>query len=217
MQSQSGARRWRWLVIVAAVAILAVLGLVDNAIREAARTSRPDVYRGTVLDGHPAPHFRLTDQHGQSVALSDLRGKVVVLTFMDSRCTTVCPLTAAELRQTYKTLGAEASQIVFLGVNANPNAYRREDVADFTRQQRLDEIATWHFLTGSPQELQAVWKDYSIAVEVTHDGAVEHTPGVFVIDQQGRSRAYVSVPQEMAPQVRLSGVLAQQIARLLGE
>ena len=42
-------------------------------------------YEGTSLDG-PAADFRLKDQNGATIALSDFRGRVVVLTFMDSQC-----------------------------------------------------------------------------------------------------------------------------------
>ena len=42
----------------------------------------------------PAPGFSLTDQHGQTVTLASLRGKVVLLTFLDDTCTVDCPLIA---------------------------------------------------------------------------------------------------------------------------
>lgn len=50
-------------------------------------------YEGARLDG-PAPEFRLTDQNGAAVSLSDFRGKVVVLSVLDPECTDVCPIYA---------------------------------------------------------------------------------------------------------------------------
>ena len=47
----------------------------------------------------PAPDFTLTDQHGRPVSLSGLRGKVVLLTFLDPVCVTDCPLIAQEFRE----------------------------------------------------------------------------------------------------------------------
>lgn len=58
-------------------------------------------YQGTELNG-VAQDFQLTDQNGIMARLSNFRGRVVVLTFMDSLCKDVCPLTAAQLRETYK-------------------------------------------------------------------------------------------------------------------
>lgn len=154
----------------------------------------PNVYQGTEL-AEPAPDFRLVDQNGAPVALSGFRGKVVVLAFFDSRCDETCPLTAAELRRVNRSLEEDAERIAFLGVNVNAVFNTPEDVAKFTEEQRLDEILSWHFLTGRPEELRPVWQAYSIAV-VAQPGQddFQHTPGVFIIDQAGNKRWYVSTP-----------------------
>src|SRR5437588_7744800 len=49
---------------------------------------------GFPMTGDVAPDFKLIDQFGQTVTLSSLRGREVVLAFIDSRCTTLCPLTS---------------------------------------------------------------------------------------------------------------------------
>ena len=58
----------------------------------------------------PASPFRLTDQDGRTVTLASLRGKVVLLTFLDPVCTTDCPLIAQEFKATAAMLGAHAQQ-----------------------------------------------------------------------------------------------------------
>ena len=55
-----------------------------------------------------APAFALTDQDGQPVSLASLRGKVVLLTFLDPVCTADCPLIAQEFRAADLMLGAAA-------------------------------------------------------------------------------------------------------------
>ena len=58
--------------------------------------------------GVPAPDFRLDNQFGQPMSLSQFRGKVVMLAFDDSECTTVCPLTTqsmVEAKQTARRRG----------------------------------------------------------------------------------------------------------------
>ncbi|MBI3287731.1 MAG: SCO family protein [Chloroflexi bacterium] len=156
------------------------------------------------------------------MALSDFRGKVVILAFFDSRCDETCPLTAFELRRTHRSLGGDVEQVVFLAVNVNAVFNAPQDVAKFTREQRLDEIPSWRFLTGTPEELVPVWEAYSIAV-VAQPGEddFEHTPGVFIIDQQGRKRWYVSTPLSdeglVAPWAgpRLGELLVKHIRELL--
>ena len=150
-------------------------------------------YQGTEISGE-APDFRLTDQNGSLINLSDFRGKVVVLTFMDSKCKDTCPLTAAQLRQAYRQFDTiEADQVVFIGVNVNVEANRITDVYEITKTWHLNEILSWHFLTGNPEELRLTWKEYGIAVESSSDsGEILHTPGVYLIDPAGQKRWYIS-------------------------
>ena len=177
----------------------------------------PRDYAGTALDSLAAD-FRLVDQNGATIALSDLRGRVVVLTFMDSRCREVCPLTAAHLRAAHQMLGDDAASVVFIGMNVDVKANTVADVMAITSKWRLDEIPTWHFLTGSAEELEPVWKAYSIAV-VPGEDAIQHTPGVFLIDRAGQQRWYISTPFDKAgtPQwtVPLSELLVRHIRELL--
>jgi cytochrome oxidase Cu insertion factor (SCO1/SenC/PrrC family) len=73
------------------------------------------------------------------------------------------------------------------------------DVRATTHQWRLDEIPTWHFLTGSAEELEPVWRAYGIAVLPASDGSdLGHTPGVFLIDRAGQERWYISPPVDAA-------------------
>lgn len=179
-------------------------------------------YEGTVLDG-PAADFRLVDQHGLRLALSDFRGRVVVLAFLDSQCQEVCPLTAIHLRAAHQALDNQAQAVVFLGVNINVSANTVADVFAATQKWRLDEVPNWHFLTGSPVELEPVWEAYDVAVvpAPAAEGELTHTPGVFLIDPAGQKRWYVSTPFDDAgtPQWTppLSDLLVKHIQELLSE
>src|SRR5262249_8338039 len=111
-----------------------------------------------------APGFTLTDQAGKKISLAGFRGRTVVLTFMDSHCTDVCPIVSREFIDARRDLGATASRVVFLAVNVNPYHLQVSDVAAFSREQQLDAIGSWHFLTGPLSSLRAVWRDYQVAV-----------------------------------------------------
>ncbi len=54
------------------------------------------------------------------MALSQFRGKVVILAFVDSQCTTVCPLTTVSMLEAKQLLGAAGRDVQLLGVDANP-------------------------------------------------------------------------------------------------
>lgn len=183
-------KNWR-IGLSVALAIIAVTAIYFFI----ASSNNNQTYKGTELSGE-APNFQLTDQNGATVNLSDFQGQVVVLTFMDSKCTDTCPLTAAHFREVYRQLTEdEAKQVVFLGVNVNVEESDVSDVLETTHAWRLDEIPNWHFLTGSHEVLGPVWKDYGVSATHSHESnAIMHTPGTFLIDKPGQQRWYVSPP-----------------------
>ena len=161
----------------------------------------PGVDPGTVIPGRPAPGFTLTDQFGQHVSLSQFRGKAVVLTFVDSECTTVCPLGTASLTGAVSLLGPDAARrIQILGIDANPNATAVSDVRAYSQSHAL--MHSWHFLTGSRAQLEAVWRAYNVYVAAKNND-IDHQPAIYLIDPQGRERvlyltqmSYTSVGQQ---------------------
>ena len=90
-----------------------------------------------------APGFTLTDQTAHTMSLASLRGKVVVLEFMDPHCTDICPIVSQEFITAYRDLGRLASRVVFIAVNVNQYHLRVADVAAFSREQRLQRPQCW--------------------------------------------------------------------------
>ena len=111
----------------------------------------------------PAKGFQLTDQHGRTVSLASLRGKVVLLTFLDPVCTSDCPLIAQEFRAAGQLLGADSRKVELVAIVANPIYHQVADVQAFDRQEYLNQVPNWLYLTGSVPQLQQVWKNYGIA------------------------------------------------------
>jgi cytochrome oxidase Cu insertion factor (SCO1/SenC/PrrC family) len=141
-----------------------------------------------------APSFSLFDQHGSLVSLDEFRGRAVLLAFMDSRCTLVCPLIAAELLQADHQLGPTASQIEFVAINVNASASSVNDVARFTKEQHLERIQGWHFLTGTEAQLLPVWKEYGITVAApVAGGQTLHGDYMYLISTSGKER-YLAAP-----------------------
>jgi cytochrome oxidase Cu insertion factor (SCO1/SenC/PrrC family) len=139
-----------------------------------AAEANPDLDPGTSLGGAAAPDFRLTNQFGQQVSLSAFRGKVVILAFTDSECTTVCPLTTMSMVEAKQLLGRAGQNVQLIGIDANPDATAVSDVMAYSRSHAM--VNQWDFLTGSPGQLHAVWKAYHIYVQI-QSGQVDHTSG----------------------------------------
>jgi protein SCO1 len=210
--------RNRWIGLIVALVIMvgaAIYFFISSS-------NNTPTYEGTELSGE-APNFQLTDQNGSQVSLSDFRGKVVVLTFMDSKCADTCPLTAAHFREVDRQLTQkEVTEVVFLGVNVNVEESDVSDVLESTHAWRLEEIQNWHFLTGEHHDLEPVWKDYGVTATHGHDGnSIMHTPGTFLIDLQGQKRWYIStiVPGEADSNLSLplSDLLLKHIREMLDE
>jgi protein SCO1 len=148
----------------------------------------------STVPARQAPGFTLTDQNGHPVSMAGLHGKTVVLTFMDSHCTDICPFVSREFLDARRDLGAASRNVVFVAVDVNPYHAAVADVASFTRRMGLGSIPTWHFVTGSLPALRKVWKDYLIYVRAQNPHAdVQHTSLIYFISPKGQER-YVAAP-----------------------
>jgi cytochrome oxidase Cu insertion factor (SCO1/SenC/PrrC family) len=203
-----GGRPWRILasgmiviVLVAAVAVTLVIArhrgtaaLRPSGIPADVSTSLADEMLLTPLPHEQAPGFTLTDQAGRTMALSSLRGKAVVLEFMDPHCTDICPIVSQEFVRAYHDLGPAARKVAFIAVNVNQYHASVADMAAYSREQALNTIPGWHFLTGPAPALKTTWRDYNIDVQAPNPNAdIIHTSAVYFIDPRGRE-AFLASP-----------------------
>lgn len=127
-----------------------------------------------------APDFTLPDQAGQNVSLSSLRGKEVLITFMDPQCTAQCPIMGQQLGSVEKNLPAGVRPVLLVvSVAAGRSA---ADVATFT--SHVSWQPGWHWLLGNQAQLQAVWATYHVAVQPT-SGDVLHDVSLYIVNPQG--------------------------------
>ena len=180
--------------------------------QQAAAATNPDLDPGSSLGGKPAPDFKLTNQFGQPISLSAFHGKVVILAFTDSECTTICPLTTQAMVAAKQLLGQAGNQVQLLGIDANPDAISRSDVMAYSRSHGM--VNQWDFLTGTLPQLQATWKDYSVYVQI-EKGQVDHTPALFIIDTQGREQKVYLTTMAYASIGQAAQVMAEEAASLL--
>jgi cytochrome oxidase Cu insertion factor (SCO1/SenC/PrrC family) len=178
----------------------------------AAAEANPNLDLGTSMGGQPAPDITLTNQFGQRMSLSQFRGKVVLLGFEDSECTTVCPLTTQSMVLAKELLGKAGNNVQLLGVDANPDATAVSDVMAYSRAHGM--VNRWDFLTGSPAQLKAVWSAYHIAVQI-EQGQIDHTPALFVIDQQGRLQKLYLTQMAYSSITQSAQVVATEVSGLL--
>lgn len=137
--------------------------------------------------GKAAPDFTLTDQNGRTIGLSEFRGKLILLDFIYTRCTDVCPLTTAALAQVQRTLmqrGWWIKDVVFISVTTDP-AWDTPAVLKRYAEKYHADHAGWRFLTAAPKTLAVVYQQYSIEIQPRGKGLQDHLLPVFVIDRKG--------------------------------
>ena len=108
--------------------------------------------------------FTLHDQTGAEFQLSSTRGKVVILAFIYTHCTDVCPFVAAKLRRANELLGSDASKVAIVAVTTDPGRDTQAVAAAYSRQFGLYD--TWHFVVGTQAQLQPIWQAYYVGSEI---------------------------------------------------
>lgn len=178
---------------------------------EAPSLPNPSIDPGKSLDT-PAPTFELRDQNGRWRSLAQFRGKVVLLAFVDTQCTSICPLTTESMVRALRLLGPAALRVQLVGINANPLATSVADVAAYTRAHEMQ--GRWWFLTGPGAALARVWRAYGVYVAAVH-GDIDHQPLIVLIDTSGRERRFYFTQMNYGGLDQQAEVLAEGIARLL--
>jgi cytochrome oxidase Cu insertion factor (SCO1/SenC/PrrC family) len=181
--------------VVAIGALGAVLvGTVPMAVASVNHTADPILARaiagGTLALDRPAPDFRLVSESGQPVSLASLRGKTVLLTFLDPLCTADCPI-PQELRGASNLLGGSGLDVELVAIAANPTHFGIAFTRSLDQREGLANLPNWLFLTGTLSQLQQVWGGYGIYVAHMAPGTSLMSDLVFVIDKTGRIRREV--------------------------
>jgi protein SCO1/2 len=134
--------------------------------------------------GAPLPEFRLTDQSGRAVRTTDLRGQVVAIDFIYTRCPLpdVCPRLSANFAMLQRRFG---DKITLLSVTVDPDYDTPAILAEYAR--RWSAGPAWHFLTGDVAPLAAALGELYWADE----GSIGHNSTTCIIDRAGRLAAAI--------------------------
>jgi protein SCO1/2 len=126
------------------------------------------------------------DGDGKRVSFADYRGRLLVVNFVYSGCSQVCPATtrwlATAVKEARKALGADTFDVVSIGFNVpydNPVSLRA-----FARNNGIDD-ARWSFLTPDAADVEALARDFGFSYAATA-GGYDHLTQVTIIDRQGR-------------------------------
>jgi cytochrome oxidase Cu insertion factor (SCO1/SenC/PrrC family) len=181
--------RRRLLPLLAFAAVAAAVATVLLAARDDSGGERTapasDRYRGSVVPaGIRLAEFALHDEHGRPVSARALRGKVVVLTFIDTDCKESCPIIAGVIGAAVPRLSpAEQQRVAAIAITVNPTADSPARVRRFLREHRA--LGKLRFLRGSLPQLEHVWRAFDVLSAVRSGDPNVHSAPVRIYDRAG--------------------------------
>jgi protein SCO1/2 len=153
-----------------------------------------------------APDFALTTQSGERLSLTDLRGKVLAVTFIYATCKDTCPVLTAKMATLQRRLGADfGPRVRFVSVTVEPEVDTPAVLTAYA--QRFDaDPAGWSFLTGTGAEIGDVVRRYGAFAKRVRPGEVDHLFLTSLVDRRGLLRVqylgYRFDPEEMLRDLR---------------
>jgi cytochrome oxidase Cu insertion factor (SCO1/SenC/PrrC family) len=135
-----------------------------------------------------APTFTLSDQFNKSYSLGEHAGRVTLLTFLDPRCWTDCPLLAQQLEHVRAELASNA-KLDIVAVAADPYHEKLSDLRNFIATRGLAHVKNFYYVTGKLADVRKVWHAYGIGVSMTRaDKMSIHSDFMFIINAKGSLR-----------------------------
>lgn len=144
----------------------------------------PGAYKGSEPPGKiRMPRFELRDHKGRVIRSAELVGKVSLVTFLDTDCTTKCPIIAAQIGDGLRLLPErERRGVVPLAVSVNPTRDTPRSVRAFLHRRQAEQL---DFLLGTVKELRPVWRAFHILSAAETGNADIHSADVRIFDRQG--------------------------------
>ena len=135
----------------------------------------------------PAPGFTLIDQDGKTFSFGSTRGRVAVVTFIFTSCSSTCPLLTAKLVSVQRDLGSDAPNVIFTAITVDP---LNDTPATLKKYAEAYSADTSHFvfLTGSFEQIEDVSRRYAVFRKAAPGGDVEHTFLTSLVDRSGTLR-----------------------------
>lgn len=162
----------------------------------------PDAYKRSIKE-YQIPDVVLTDYDDHQVRLRDLMATKdpLIMNFVFTTCSTICPVTTKVLSEVPAKLGQEGSRMRLISISIDPENDTPLQLKAYARTFQAGE--RWKFLTGRPQDVKAVL----FALDSYRGDKMNHEPVTLM--RQPLSKAWVRIdgfatPDELVREYRKS-------------
>jgi protein SCO1/2 len=135
--------------------------------------------------------FRLTTQDEVDLRLSDLKGKVLLVSFIFTTCNGSCPATTHRMGQVQQALKDRGllkdGRVRLLSITLDPARDTPEVLRRYMKLYDADP-KSWTFLTGPRDRVEKTIAAWGMWVKPTSGGQLDHPSRVFLVDRQARVR-----------------------------
>ena len=152
--------------------------------------------------GEAVPDFTLIDQSRANVRLSALKGKVVAITFIYTRCPlpNFCFRTSNNFGVLHRRFAERMGKdLVLLTITFDPEHDQPETLSDYARAWTKDATG-WHFLTGPSADVKSLCREFGVN-SWQDEGLLTHSLHTVIIDRRGRIAANLEGNEYTAKQL----------------
>lgn len=128
------------------------------------------------MHSYTVPELVLIDMNSNKVSLPDALGNEgpVILNFIFTTCTTICPVLSATFSHVQRELGSEAKNMRMISITIDPEQDTPQRLKDYAG--RFKAGSDWQFLTGSIDDIIATQK----AFDAYRGDKMNHIPLTFI-------------------------------------
>jgi protein SCO1/2 len=155
-------------------------------------------YGDDIIENVAFSPFVLTDQNNTTFNSSQLDGKVAVFAFLFTNCPDICPIVSANLKYVGEQLGEDfGTEVIIITITVDP----WRDNSSILKEYSDDKGLFWPHLTGEVEELEPIWADFGVGLEVVEQNGtsarhhpeayeVDHSTGTIIVDREGKQRVW---------------------------
>lgn len=151
--------------------------------------SRPSYFRS--VENYNVPDVTLLNQDGKRINFRSMidSGKPVIIDFIYTTCTTICPVLSAGFVNVRKALGPDASKVQLISISIDPDNDRPPQMKAYLAKFNAGD--GWDFLTGSRSDITRVLKSLD----------------AYIVDKMNHEPVYILHGPHSDDWIRIKGVI----------